>query len=121
MTFGGANIFGRSVSSVTSFSPRADQKNEFFGLNGLESLDGGTRGGQTVVTGVLVGPSSGDLADAEETFRGYADGLSRTLVDTAGKSFAEVKLVSFEPQGKVRQAGNGIYLRPYNARFEHLA
>ena len=42
-SFGGTSIFGTAVSMVTADNPRETQLNAFFGLSGLESLDGGMR------------------------------------------------------------------------------
>jgi hypothetical protein len=105
---------------VTADNPRENQLNAFFGLSGLESLDGGLRGRVTHVTGLLYGPSAPSLASAEALFRSFNDGIARTLVDTLGAAWPNVRLESFQPQGRVRQSPAGVMFRSYQARFLHL-
>ena len=88
-SFGGASIFGTAISMITADNPREKQINAFFGLSGLESLDGGLRGRVTRVTGLLYGLSPALLASAEAAFRSFNDGKARILVDTLGVSWAD--------------------------------
>ncbi len=119
-SFGGTNIFGTSVTMATSDNPRARQLNGYFGLSGLELLDGGLRGRSTQVSGLLYGSSQLALATAESFFRSFNDGVARTLVDTLGVSWPDVCLASFQPQGRIRQSPSGVLFRTYKARFLHL-
>ena len=119
-SFGGSNIFGTAVSMATADNPREKQINAFFGLSGLETLDGGSRGRITRVTGLLFGQSPALLASAEASFRSFNDGTTRTLIDTLGVLWPNVRLESFEPLGRIRQSPGGLLLRSYQARFLHL-
>jgi hypothetical protein len=119
--FDGQNIFGASVSCVTADNPRAAQDNAYPGLSGIESLDQGLRGRFTTVTGILYGPGVGGLAAAEATVRNYNDGYAYTFVDNSGTAWAQVKLESFEPQGRVRQTAGYLCVRPYTIRLRHLS
>lgn len=119
-SFGGVNVFGTAVSMSTADNPREKQLNAFFGLSGLESLDGGSRGRVTHVTGLLYGNSPASLASAEALFRSFNDGVARPLVDTLGMTWTSVRLESFRPQGRVRQSPAGMLFRSYKARFLHL-
>jgi hypothetical protein len=119
-SFGGTNIFGTAVSMATSDNPRERQLNAFFGLSGLEALDGGLRGRSTQVTGLLYGGSAVALAAVESLFRSFNDGVARPLIDTLGVTWPQVCLVSFQPQGRVRQSPGGVLFRAYKARFLHL-
>jgi hypothetical protein len=119
-SYGGVAIFGTSVTMATSDYPRETQVNSFFGINGLESLDGGFRGRITKVHGVLFGPSSIFLASAEALFRSYNDGLTRTLVDNLGTAWSNVRLLTFQPLGRARQSADGTYFRAYQAQFFHM-
>jgi hypothetical protein len=119
-SFGGTNIFGTAVSMTTADNPRALQLNGFFGLSGLELLDGGLRGRSTQVTGLLYGDSQAALATAESLFRSFDDGIARPLVDTLGITWPYVCLASFQPQGRIRQSPGGVLFRTYKARFLHL-
>ena len=120
-SFGGISIFGSAVVMATADVPRESQTNSFFGINGLETLDGGFRGRVTRVRGVLHGPSALGLAGAENSFRASHDGVTRTLVDNLGMVWGNVRLTSFQPLGRVRQSPDGTYFRAYQAQFLHLA
>jgi hypothetical protein len=119
-SYGGANIFGTAVSMMTADNPREHQLNAFFGLSGLESLDGGSRGRVTHVSGMLYGATPASLATAESLFRSYNDGIARPLVDTLGTAWSSVRLEFFQPQGRIRQSPAGYLFRAYKARFLHL-
>ena len=119
-SYGGVNIFGTAVTMSTVDHPREKQINSFFGLSGLETLDGGSRGRFTEVGGLLYGSSAGSLASAESTFRSYDDGVARVLIDNLGEAWGNVVLQSFRPMGRVRQSPFGVYFRAYKARFLHL-
>lgn len=119
-SYGGVNIFGTAVTMSTVDQPREKQINSFFGLSGLETLDGGSRGRATEVGGLLYGPSPASLAGAESTFRSFDDGVSRVLVDNLGAAWGNVVLQSFRPLGRVRQSPFGVFFRAYRARFLHL-
>jgi hypothetical protein len=120
-SYGGVGIFGTAVSMTTSDSPRACQVNSFFGINGLETLDGGFRGRITRVRGMLHGQSALFLASVEGSFRSYNDGVPRLLIDNLGTLWPNVRLLRFQPIGRVRQAADGSFFRTYQALFLHLA
>jgi hypothetical protein len=119
-TYGGVNLFGTGVSFATTDRARESQLNAYFGIGGIESLDGGSRGRITNVSGVLFAPSAAALASTEAAFRGYVDGIDRDLVDDLGSRWSNVLLESFQPQGRIRRTPDGLYFHPYRARFLHL-
>jgi hypothetical protein len=112
-TYGGASIFGRSVTVRHVPNPPAEQINAFFGVGGLQSLFGGSRGRLIVVTGVLYGADVNDLNAAEATLASYCDGIARTLVDVRGRSFPSVLLRPAEMIGRVLQNPDGSCILPY--------
>lgn len=119
-SFDGQLLFGLAVSFVTLPNTPAVQRNSFFGVDGVESLGGGTRGYTTTVTGLRFGTAAADLAAIEQLGREYANGRSYTLIDTSGTVWEQVQCMAFEPQGRVRSDPQGIgYSRAYSARFEH--
>ena len=120
-SYAGVPIFGVAVSMSTADNPRDSQVNAFFGVNGVECLDGGFRGRVTRVRGVLYGQSSLLLASAEGLFRSYNDGVARVLVDNLGTVWGNVRLLSFMPYGRIRQSPDGTYFRAYQAQFLHLS
>ena len=120
-SYGGVPIFGAAVTMTTADNPRESQVNTFFGVDGLETLDGGFRGRITRVRGVLHGPSSQLLAAAEGQFRSFNDGLARLLIDNLGAAWPNVRLLTFQPHGRARQSPDGTFFRAYQAQFLHLA
>jgi hypothetical protein len=119
-SYGSVGIFGTSASMTTSDNIRECQVNSFFGINGLETLDGGFRGRITRVRGMLAGESTLLLAAAEGLFRSYNDGVARVLVDNLGTAWPNVKLLRFQPFGRIRQSADGTFFRAYQALFFHL-
>lgn len=119
-TFGGASIFGAAVHMKTQDAQRAVQHNAFFGLSGLESLDGGLRGRVTSVSGLIYGNSPSNCASNVETFRSYNDGLYYNLVDTSGTTWANVRLLDFDPEENGFPHTQLGYVRRYRAAFFHL-
>ncbi len=120
-SYGGLGIFGAAVTMTTSDNPRETQVNSYFGINGIETLDGGFRGRITHARGVLFGASALLLATAEGRFRSYNDGITRLLIDNMGTAWPNVRLLRFQPQGRARQSADGTYFRAYQAQFLHLA
>ena len=118
--FGGINIFGSAVSICTTTLPRAQQVNAFFGLSGLEILDGGSRGKFSDVSGFLYGENALALAASENRFRILNDGVARSLVDMTGVTWNNVILQTYQPRGRILASANGYFLRAYRARFFHL-
>ena len=120
-TYGGVNIFGTSVKALTNMAPISVKRSAFFGLEGLFQIYGGGRGGTHVFTGTLQGSNSGNLEAAINTFKTYADGIARTLVDTTGTSWNNVVLDDFQLTGERRyDAANGLYMIDYRATFTQL-
>lgn len=101
-------------------NPREEQRIATSGSNGTGSLDLGGRGRQTQVQGFLYGTLAADLNMAEVTFESYIDGQLYILVDQFSNAWPNVKLVSFEPQGKVNYDAKWGYCRPYTATFAHM-
>lgn len=120
-SYGGMPIFGAAVTMTTADNPRECQVNSYFGIDGLETLDGGFRGRITRVRGVLHGASALLLASAEGLFRSYNDGLARLLIDSLGSAWPDVRLLRFQPQGQARRSSDGTYFRAYQAQFLHLS
>ncbi len=119
-SFGGLSIFGSGVRMTTTSLPRAQQANTFFGLSGVQLLDGGSRGRTTEVHGFLSGESPQSLAAGENQLRLMGDGVSRILVDMMGTIWFNVVLERYQPKGRICTTPSGGYLRAYQAQFFHL-
>ena len=114
-TLDGNSIFGIAVNIVHCPHPNAQQFNEFFGVNGLQTLFGGAHGRTFMISGVLVADNITDINTAEALLLSYADGLPHTLVDNRGRVWLNVifrgEYQPFE-QGPRWLAGGGCCL-PY--------
>lgn len=118
--YDGFPMFGIAVQMVTADNPRAEQRNAFTAVNGVESLDLGHRGKVTKVVGRHFGPSAAQLFNSQQFFRSYLDGRVRLLVDSFGFAWTNVKLDSFEPTGRIQQDPDLGYTQRYQAIFVHL-
>jgi hypothetical protein len=120
-TFNGADM--QIVEEMQTYVlPKDRQLNAYPGVNGLESLDMGLRGGQTTARGVLGGTDLADLASVQGQFRALqADGGAYTLVDSNGTEWPDVILVMFRPTGKrFLLAGDAGICQRYEMEFLHL-
>ncbi len=121
-TLDGNPIFGSAVSVIHNPHPNAQQMNQFFGVNGRQTLFGGTRGRTFIVSGVLSAQSLALLNTAESTLLSYADGLVHTLVDNRGRIWPNVIFRGeYSPShtGPRALAGGGWCL-PYRLVLEGL-
>jgi len=121
-TLDGNSIFGTAVSVVQSPNPNAQQINRFFGVDGQQTLFGGTRGRTFIISGVLSASTLSALNTAEATLLSYADGLTHTLVDNRGRVWPNVIFRGeYIPSaaGPRALAGGGLCL-PYRLVMEGL-
>jgi hypothetical protein len=89
-TLDGSAIFGLATHFTENPVENEHQINQFFGINGLQSLFGGQRGRTIHVTGVLVASSPAGLTAARNIIMNFADGLTHTLVDNFGDVYVNV-------------------------------
>jgi hypothetical protein len=89
-TLDGSPVFGDAVNVAMTPNANAQQLNEFFGLNGQQTLFGGSRGRTFMISGVLSAPDVGTLNDVEAALLAFADGLPHVLVDNRGRVFQNV-------------------------------
>jgi hypothetical protein len=121
-TLDGSPVFGVAVHVQHNPHPNAQQMNEFFGINGMQTLFGGQRGRTLLISGVLVGDTIADINASEAALLSFADGLAHTLIDDRGRVFDNVifkrEYQSFE-QGPRLLAGGGWCL-PYKLTMTGL-
>jgi hypothetical protein len=109
-TLDGNSIFGTAVSVVHNPHPNAQQINHFFGIDGQQTLFGGTRGRTFIISGVLSASSVTTLNTVEAALLSYADGLTHTLVDNRGRIWPNVLFrgeYAPSPMGPRPLAGGG--------------
>jgi len=121
-TIDGSPVFGYAVNVVHNPHPNAQQINEFFGINGVQTLFGGSRGRTFMISGVLADVDLPSINDDEALLLSYADGLPHTLVDNRGRVWFNVifrgEYQPFE-QGPRWLAGGG-YCLPYKLTMTGL-
>ena len=90
-SYGGVPIFGGAVTMRTADNPREKQVNAFFGLSGLETLDGGLRGRTTLVTGLLYGntPSLLTPRPRRPSHSYTMSGVAKVLIDSLRTAWSE--------------------------------
>jgi hypothetical protein len=121
-TLDGYPIFGDAVTVIHNPHPNAQQINQFFGIDGQQTLFGGTRGRTFIVSGVLTAPNMLILNTAETTLLSFADGLTHTLLDNRGRTWPNVIFrgeYTPSPMGPCPLAGGGWCL-PYRLVMEGL-
>jgi hypothetical protein len=121
-TLDGNSIFGTAVSVVHNPHPNAQQLNHFFGIDGQQSLFGGTRGRTFTISGVLSASSITALNAVEATLLSFADGLTHTLVDNRGRIWPNVIFrgeYAPSPMGP-RSLANGGWCLSYRLVMEGL-
>ena len=121
-TLDGNPIFGDAVTVIHQPHPNAQQINQFFGMDGRQTLFGGTRGRSFIITGVLSAVDLPTLNTVEVTLLSFADGLTHILVDNRGRVWPNVIFrgeYAPSPMGPRPLAGGGWCL-PYRLVMEGL-
>lgn len=114
------NIFGLSVVMTTTSNPPAIQQNAYPTINGVETVNLGSRGRVTEVHGYLVGPTVADVAAACQYWRTLQENaIVGTLVTTDGSAYPYAYVSKFQETERIMISPNGA-LRPYTATFTHL-
>lgn len=93
-TLDGSAVFGYAVSVAEQPTANVHQLNEFFGVNGQQSLFGGTRGRTFLCTGTLMATSLIGIEFAKQQLESFADGLTHQLVDSNGIDWPNVIMVN---------------------------
>src|SRR5271167_1956444 len=94
-SYGGNPIFGIAVRCVQTPGKCAQQLEQFFGVDGMLSTFGGTRGRTFQISGVLADTDLPSLIGDIQIFwpnvsGSIADGVARTLIDTLGQTWLNV-------------------------------
>jgi hypothetical protein len=130
-TYGGVPIFGLAVKIEQVPNQVAQQSEAFFGVPGMLSVFGGSRGRTFQVSGVLYDVDLTTLNADENLFTpgvsgSMADGIARSLFDTRGRTWANVVyLGQFQPDPMGPRPGawqgSAGWVLPYRAVFHGLS
>ena len=109
-TFGGVACFGIVESMHTEGDPKAIQENAFAGVNGIQTLDGGTRGGRSQVQGAILADNVTNLGTAMASLQALQQtGTVGTFTDQFGATYDNCYIRMFKPVGKTMLApGFGV-------------
>jgi len=100
-------------------NPKRRQFNTYPRVNGRQSLDMGTNGGQIVVDVVMYATTASGLNTQEITWYNYqASGAACVFGDTYGNQLSGIILDTYEPLGKITRASDGGWAR--HAKFTFL-
>jgi len=134
-SYDGNPIFGVAVRMQMHPNLTANQVSEFFGIEGVFNLYGGSRGRVFTVEGCLVGIGEdmfdgvASLNSLEQVIHSYADGIGRVLIDTRGRVWGNVVFDDvFQPDPKGPQTmvgysnldGSPAWGLQYRAAFRGL-
>lgn len=89
-SLGGQALFGLAVNVNRIPNANAAQIAQFFGVSGVQSMDGGSRGAVFEIQGCMVGISAAAVQAAASLLETMADGVARTFIDTTGTSWSNV-------------------------------
>ncbi|HWE39574.1 MAG TPA: hypothetical protein VG406_23700 [Isosphaeraceae bacterium] len=120
MTYRGLNIFGPSPVWTPPGYRRDAMDTPYFGRDGIPSIDGGQRGGESSAAGVWVAPGVAALGLVVAAARALQDGQCGDLIDPFGIDWPDVVLAGFDPEPRVRLGPDGTALLRYTMTFLHL-
>lgn len=91
---------GIVVEKCPSVNPIERQINTYPGVNGLQILQGGSRGGTLSIRGVIGAADVGSLDAMEQTWYSMViAGVIGAFIDDEGNVFANCLIMSWRPQG----------------------
>lgn len=114
-SLGGFPVFGYAVHITMVPNANAAQTAAFFGVQGVQEMDGGTRGRTFQVEGLMAGANPAAVQANESALEQFADGNTRILYDTTGAAWPNVVYKNnFMWQGKYAWSPTlAAWVRPY--------
>lgn len=121
-TFGGLAIFGLVFTCNTAGNPVAYQVTGYPGVDGVQSIRLGARGGTTTIEGALAGSDPSSLGAQIAILRGLQlAGAVAVLTDQYGEAWPNVRFAEFTTGDRVfRLAENAGYATKYRCSLLHL-
>ena len=120
-TFNNAAIFDTAVVMQTNSRPAQMQINAYPQVNGVETVNLGSRGRTTEVRGYFTGPDLPTLAGKSATWRSLAEsGTVGPLVTTDGTAYPFTYVARFQEADRILATNSGEYLRAYLATLVHI-
>ncbi|CAB4131019.1 DNA circulation, N-terminal [uncultured Caudovirales phage] len=119
--FNGVNIFDTAPVMATSSNPAQIQTNSYPMINGVETVNLGSRGRVTEVQGYLTGNSLAAVAAKCGIWRNLMESATvATLVTTDGTTYPYAYVARFQESDRLMATNGGGYMRHYTASFIHL-
>lgn len=115
----GSYVFGTAVRMDSGNASRESQENSYFGLGGIQHMDGGERGRETRGSCLLYGVNLEALVTACDQLESFDDGQPHELVDTKGRQWGSVLCKFREKNPWFSDALGGCY-QAYEFSFKHL-
>jgi hypothetical protein len=120
VTIDGQAAFGYPVNLQMIPNANAQQVNEFFGVNGRQTLFGGSRGRVFLLMGVISAIDVPTLNAVEANLLSFADGQPHVLIDNRGREWDNVIFKGvYQPSALFQVAGVGWGLS-YKAELDGL-
>ncbi len=127
LTLDGESIFGFPLECRMLLNPSARQTSAFFGISGVQSVFGGSRGRVFQVRGLFYGPTPFDCDLAVNNLETFADGRARVLTKTYSDGSSSfwpnvVYMNEYQPEGApLLQAGDsGTWVQAYRLQLHGL-
>ncbi|WP_165072129.1 hypothetical protein [Paludisphaera rhizosphaerae] len=119
--YDGFPLFGSAVCCRMVPDANAGQAAAYFGIPGVQSIDGGGRGRAFFISGVFTGATTLDIRAAEAALDSYGDGRPRVLIDTFGTSWANVIYKrEYQPGNRLLFLPDGGYALDFKCIFRGL-
>jgi hypothetical protein len=120
-TFNGSAIFDTAVVMNTASNPAQIQRNAYPQVNGVETINLGSRGRLTDVRGYFTAPDVPSLAAKSAEWRGLLEsGTVGPLVTTDGTTYPYAYVGRFQEAGRMMTVAGGGVMRAYLASFIHI-
>lgn len=118
--YDGVALFGAAVRCRHVPTANATQVATFFGINGVQAVDGGPRGRLFEIEGVWIASNPATFRSYEAVLLSYADGKPRTLVDTLGYTWPFVAFRGELQTGRIGVAAGGDWAMPFKCVLHGL-
>jgi hypothetical protein len=120
-TFYGISMFGVVQETDPVANPNERQFSSYSGVNGVSSINLGSRGGRTTIRGYLGGATYLDVMAQWSAVIAYqTSGLSATFVNDYGGVYPSSVIETFVPRSRILAAPTGWFRLYECVIFHHI-